>query len=90
MVDPSAKDPRAAPFSPAKSRNSPTVTVVSYPIDYRDLGGVLQPHKVTVEVAGQKRVMAVHCIEQNVELPKDKFALPGEMKAPLNKGQKPE
>jgi len=61
-----------------------------YPIDYRDLGGVLQPHKVTVEVAGQKRVMAVHCIEQNVELPKDKFALPGEMKAPLNKGQKPE
>jgi hypothetical protein len=67
-----------------------SLPVSTYLSDYRDVEGIKQPHTITVAVAGQERVMTVQSIEQNVDLPKDRFALPDEIKALMKKDQKPE
>jgi hypothetical protein len=47
--------------------------------DYRPIDGVLQPHKTTVRSLGQERIVTMSKIEQNVDLPADRLALPPEI-----------
>lgn len=53
--------------------------------DYRSVDGVLLPHKTTVKSLGQERIVTMSTIEQNVELPADRFALPPEIARLLKK-----
>lgn len=48
--------------------------------DYRDVGGILMPHKNTSTVMMMQRVLTFDSIEVNVELPKDRFELPEDIK----------
>jgi len=54
----------------------------SFPSDYRQLAGSIRmPFKNKLSLAGQTRISTAESIEQNVELPADRFALPAEIKA---------
>ena len=61
--------------------------VASYLKDYREIDGILIPHKMEVEVMGQKRLITTDRIEHNVELSADRFALPPEIRAIVDKGE---
>jgi len=62
-----------------------TFPVVSYLSDYQEIDGILVPYTVEVEVMGQKRVIKTESVEHNVELPADRFALPAEIRALLER-----
>jgi hypothetical protein len=49
--------------------------------DYREVDGILQPFRTKVATMGQERVVTVDSIEQNVDLPADRFDLPAEIRA---------
>ena len=49
--------------------------------DYRKEGDLLLPHKVTANAAGVQLVMTIEKMEYNVDLPKDRFDLPADIKA---------
>jgi hypothetical protein len=51
---------------------------------YRKVDGILLPHTVKVVVMGQERLMTIESIEQNVDLPEDRFGLPDEIRALLD------
>jgi hypothetical protein len=51
--------------------------------DYREIDGVLIPHLAKVVVMGQQRLMTTENVEQNVDLPEDRFELPDEIRALL-------
>jgi len=53
--------------------------------DYRAVNGVLQAHKSVIKSLGPDRTITVEKIEQNVDLPPDRFALPAEIKGLLKK-----
>jgi hypothetical protein len=53
--------------------------------DYRKEGEILMPHKMTQRVAGQEIVFTVDSVAFNAEIPKDRFDLPDEIKALVNK-----
>jgi zinc protease len=53
--------------------------------DYRDEGGVQVPHKMTQKVMGAEIVMTVNKVTVNPPIPDDKFAMPAEVKALLDK-----
>jgi hypothetical protein len=55
--------------------------MVVYNEDYRPIDGVQYPHKSRVELMGQKRVVIIESIEHNVDIPKDHFEVPEEIKA---------
>jgi hypothetical protein len=57
-----------------------TIPMVTRLDDYRDVDGILLPHRTTVEVLGQERVITTQSIEHNVDLPADRFDLPGEIR----------
>ena len=61
-----------------------------YHEDYRPVDGVQYSHKTRVEIMGQTRVITFESIEHNVEMPKDRFELPDEIKALVakSKGEK--
>ena len=61
--------------------------VASYLKDYREIDGILIPHTMEVEVMGQKRLITTDKVEHNVELPADRFALPAEVRAIVDKGE---
>jgi hypothetical protein len=44
--------------------------------EYTPVDGILLPHRTTITSIGPERVMTVESIEQNVELPADRFSLP--------------
>jgi hypothetical protein len=56
-----------------------TVTAIVRPGDYRKVGGILMPHRAETEVLGQKRVLTVHSVEQNVALPANRFDPPADV-----------
>jgi zinc protease len=56
--------------------------------DYRKEGEVLVPHKVVTHVATMELVMTVDGVQSNVDIPKDKFDPPAEVKALMNKPAK--
>lgn len=53
--------------------------------DYRKEGDVMVAHKLTNKFAGQELVFEVQSIEFNVDMPKDRFDAPDEIKALMNK-----
>ncbi len=53
--------------------------------DYRKVGDLLQVHRTTRYLAGMELLIEVTSIEQNVELPKDRFALPAEIQKILDR-----
>ena len=53
--------------------------------DYRKEGDLLVPHKMTQKAAGQEIVFTIASIKYNPEIPKEKFDLPDEIKALVNK-----
>ncbi len=61
------------------------IPLESYLSDYRAVDGVLLAHKTVVHVMGQQRVLTIDGVEQNVDLPADRFALPQEIKSLLKK-----
>jgi hypothetical protein len=59
--------------------------VDSYASDYRKEGEVLMPHKIKQSLAGQEIVISIDTVTFNAEIPADKYALPDEIKALVNK-----
>lgn len=53
--------------------------------DYRKDGGVLSPHRMVNHAAQQEFVIEVQSVETNVDMPKDRFDLPPEVQALVNK-----
>lgn len=53
--------------------------------DYRKEGDVVVPHKLINRAAGQEFLIQVASVEVNVEIPKERFDLPPEIRALLNK-----
>jgi len=53
--------------------------------DYRKEGDVLVAHKVLTKVATMELVMTVDNVQNNPEIPKDKFEAPAEVKALMSK-----
>lgn len=53
--------------------------------DYRKDGDLLSPHRLVNRAAQQEFVVQIESVEINPELPKDRFDLPPEVKALLNK-----
>jgi len=62
-----------------------TIPVESSFSDYQATHGVLLPRKSVMKVATQERIVTVQSIEQNVELPTDRFDAPKEIKTMLQK-----
>ena len=56
----------------------PTETVAS---DYKDQNGLLSPRKIHQKALGQEFEITVGQIDYNVDMPKDRFDLPNEIKA---------
>jgi hypothetical protein len=61
------------------------ITAEVFSDDYRKEGDLLVAHKLTNKFAGQEFVITVASLEFNVDMPKDKFDLPDDIKALLNK-----
>ena len=57
----------------------------SFASDYRKEGDILIPHKITQSVAGQEMVLTFDSVTFNGDVPADKFVLPAEIKALVNK-----
>jgi hypothetical protein len=53
--------------------------------DYQKDGGILSPHRMVNRAAGQEFVIQIQSIETNADLPKDRFDLPPEVQALVNK-----
>jgi hypothetical protein len=47
--------------------------------DYKEVDGILIPHRSETDVAGTKRLLTIHSIEQNVDLPEDRFHPPADV-----------
>jgi hypothetical protein len=63
-----------------------TVPIESYPSDYKPVNGILLAHKVKQVVAGvQQTLIVAEKIEHNVQMPKDRFDLPAEVRALVEK-----
>ena len=60
-------------------------TVDMFPSDYRKEGDILMPHKMKQSVAGQEITFTVDSVTFNPDIPKEKFDLPDEIKALVNK-----
>jgi hypothetical protein len=61
------------------------IAVDSFPSDYRKEGDILMPHKVRQTVAGQEFTITIDTVKLNPEIPKNRFDLPDEIKALVNK-----
>jgi outer membrane lipoprotein-sorting protein len=53
--------------------------------DYRKEGDILMPHKMKQSVAGQEIVFTIDSVTFNADIAKDRFDLPDEIKALVNK-----
>lgn len=53
--------------------------------DYQKDAGVLSPHRMVNRAAEQEFVIQIQSVETNVDLPKDRFDLPQEVQALVNK-----
>jgi len=57
------------------------------PSDYRKEGDVLAPHKVAMKAGPMEFAITVDSVQHNPEIPKDKFEVPDEVKALLQKAK---
>jgi hypothetical protein len=55
--------------------------------DYQKDGAILAPHRMVNRAAQQEFVIQIQSIETNADLPKDRFDLPPEVQALLNKAE---
>lgn len=62
-----------------------TIPLESYVSDYKSVDGVLFPHKVRVLAVGTERFITTQSIEHNVKMPKDRFKLPEDIQALVEK-----
>lgn len=62
-----------------------TIELTSKPSDYRPVDGIKMPFLVKQYVMGQERTIKFDKIENNVEMPADRFALPAAIKAIVEK-----
>lgn len=62
-----------------------TIPVESYLSDYKPVDGVVLPHKVRVIAMGVERIITTQSTEHNVKMPKDRFKLPAEVQALVDK-----
>jgi zinc protease len=60
-------------------------TVDSFASDYRKEGDVLMPHKVKQVIAGQEILITIDSVTFNADIPSDKFAVPDDIKALVDK-----
>jgi hypothetical protein len=63
------------------------VNVESIFSDYKKEGDLLLPHKMVNKLAGQEIGMTIEKVEQNADIPKEKFEPPAEVKALMDKGK---
>jgi outer membrane lipoprotein-sorting protein len=61
------------------------IPVVTYLEDYRSVDGLLVPFHSRVEMLGQERSVTVKSVEHNVELPADRFHIPADVLALVEK-----
>ncbi len=61
--------------------------MIIYNEDYRAVDGVQYAHKSRIEIMGQKRLITIESIEHNIDMPKDRFKLPDEIKALVAKNK---
>ncbi len=64
-----------------------TVPMESYFGDHKAVDGIRIPHRVTVKLLSQERIGTVESVEQNVQLPPDRFDLPPAIAALVKKAQ---
>jgi hypothetical protein len=57
--------------------------------DYRPVDGIKYSHKTVIEVMGMKRVLTIDKIAHNVEIGADRFKLPAEVQALVDKDAAP-
>ena len=57
----------------------------TYLSDYRPVNGITLAHRTVTKLMGQERITTMESVEQNVELPADRFDLPAEIKALIKK-----
>jgi hypothetical protein len=74
-------------FAMTTESQAGTIPVETAISDYRAVDGIMLPHRTVVKTIGPERVMTVEKIEQNIDLPADRFALPAEIKALVKKLQ---
>ena len=61
------------------------IPVESMVSDYRKEGDILMAHKITQKGMGQEISISIDSVQYNAEIPKDKFAVPDEIKALIKK-----
>lgn len=47
--------------------------------DYKEVSGILYPHTITQRLPQMEMILTVESIEHNVDIPKDRFALPADI-----------
>ena len=63
-----------------------TIPVEAFPSDYREVDGLLIPYRSRQIIMGmQEMIFVTESIEHNVEIPAERFALPDEIKALMEK-----
>ncbi len=65
----------------------PVETLMS---DYREFGGVLEPATLRQKFAGQELLLRINDMKVNTEIPADRFALPPDIQALVEKAKKAE
>jgi hypothetical protein len=62
------------------------IPVVAFPSDYREVDGLLIPHRSRQIAMGmQEMIFVTESIEHNADIPAERFALPDEIKALIEK-----
>jgi outer membrane lipoprotein-sorting protein len=56
------------------------IAVTAYPEDYKVVDGIMMAHKTVMELLGQKREVVINSVKHNIDMPKDRFDLPDEIK----------
>ena len=64
------------------------ITVEGYASDYRKEGDILVPHKVIQKTMGQEFTITIDSVKPNVDIPAEKFAVPAEIQALIDKDKK--
>lgn len=62
-----------------------TIPVETYFSDFKIVDGILISHKLVMRVLNQERIMTISGVKHNVELPQDRFELPGEIRSLVDK-----
>lgn len=52
--------------------------------DYKEVDGILIPHKAILKALGLESILTIERVEHNVNMPEDIFRLPDEIRALLD------